>query len=381
MKNISDIFKPIIVVTVTFAVPAVLLTALFHESLRHNPTQQYHEALVTIYPKQFSLKRFDSGAVPRIGLQKLNQSSDLKGSLCWMGDRIKSDGIRLSNHAPIIKKLDLEGNVIQDKKMQLPDYTSSAYFVGCPKFKGRKDKTYFRVYKSGEDYSVYELYLLNFPKSTARSQNFSIIPLDDFRVAPDGNAIAYADAPPYNSTPYTLNVFNGQQRTVAMDQPSEGFSWTSDNHLLYAAFPKKTDYTRNFGYPDVYDNNLKGISKVVKYGGYRPLFDAKKHWLAYTGPDITLSESQKSSEDLKFSRRVISKTALFAFDVQKKKEFFVKRIYESYPDVVWVDQDLYVIENYYCQLAEVSMQLGVGNSPLFRRSISEATVWQEQQCL
>ena len=330
------------------AVPVLVLTslALLMDSQHQKAAQE--EQVLSTYPPQTSVTSLAQGYAPEFGLHPLNKAANQIGSLCWMGYS-NSVTQTVKSGVPLIQRVDVsigEKSIVSNFALSASKAKSNG-LIGLPLFKGSRESVFFRVFTKEPDYTRYEVYISHFDTLQAKSTGVSSILVSDFHTSPNGQFLAYTSMPPYYSTPSSLMLFDGKQKVVAQDQPFQGFSWTSDNHLLYAAFSEKPDFSRNFGYPDIYENDLKENSKVVKKGGYRPTFDLKKQWLAYVGLDIRRPESEKTSKDFRFYPEVVNYMAIFAFDVQQKKEFFVKRIYESYPDVVWVNQNLYVIENYY----------------------------------
>lgn len=337
------------------------------------PAQIVNEA--DIYPKQFPLSTLPQGFKVDFGLRALPKDINLQGSLCWIG--YKNDDLappapvargRLTR-TPLIQRVDMQGGAkskVLNFKMPIhdPGYIDT---IGIPMFRGTKEQSSFRVSLLGQDYTRYQLYNFSFANLQAKSEEVILYPSESFHFSPNGRSYAYTTSPPDYSDPfYLLAKVDGQVKGISEDQPSMGFSWTSDNHLLHTEFASNYKGSKYYDYPSVYENDLKGKKDLVKEGGFRPILNRDKQLMAYIGPDTTLPQNQQKKVDLYFNPQVPSNAAVFVYDRTQKKEFFVKKIYEQYPDLVWVGDKLYVIENIYvyskkmgvCRISEFDGKTG-----------------------
>lgn len=318
------------------------------------PTQ--HTAVVDpkkarIYPTQISLTPLPDGWSQEFGLQLLRDKIYFRGSLCWIGYRKNEIGV--SDHllqTPLIQRVELyPGATFKVSNYQLPSHDpKSVDFVGYPQFNGDKTECFFRVSLLGKDYTRYEMFRWKFVTLKGESLKKTILGGNDFIPSLHGKFYAYDGEDPYSGTSYhVLAYVNGKVEIVSDQKASKGFSWTSDNHLVYATFLKQPELTKNYGYPDIYDNDLKGNVRLVKEGGYRPVFNRSKDKVAYFGPDESKSDNQQATNGTRFHPDIVGKVAVQVFDKVQDKVYFVKRVYERYPHLLWVGEKLYVIENFY----------------------------------
>ena len=307
------------------------------------------------YPDQVSVVRMNKGFAQSSGLNPLT-STNLQGSLVWMGFTDKDNQVlskeAMQSNTPVFQIVDhkLQGDIeVSNYSLSSPAMVKNK-FVGAPAFRGRMNDIFFRIYVNESEYVKYDIYKMNLGDMTAHeTKGFGYLN-QNFSVSPDGSALAYYSSPAYYSTPSYIVILKDKIQIVAKDQP-EGFSWTSDDQLLFTKFPKGYEfgknYNDNYGYPDIYESDVKGNITLVKEGGYRPMMNESKKWLSYIGPDASPIEQNGNGKEPRFDASSVNKMAVFAYDLGKKKSFFVKKIYEKFPEMVWVGDKLYILENFY----------------------------------
>jgi len=301
------------------------------------------------YPDRILLKSLPDGLSNDFGLKALVAIKDLSGSLSWVGDVVTKADKDSKYITPILQRLDIDP---QEKRMirnwELPQYDPQRVkLLGLPVFNGGRNECYVRAWIPEPEYSYYSVYRLNFASRQGEILRDSGSPNTSFLPSPDGTKLAYDSQDVYSGANYEVIVTSGSKSaTVSNQKASNGFSWTENNELVYSAFPKTSKTIDNFGYPNIYQNNLRGSIRLLKEGGYRPVLSRSQAFIAYFGPDSSVGADARSREH-QFLGSIIGRVAIHVYDRQRGREHYIKRVYENYPDLIWVGDSLLIIENTY----------------------------------
>ncbi len=306
------------------------------------------------YGKRFTFKALPEQPAVAPKLQSIGSLEGLAGRICYLTTQQNAKANKAAPmRTPILQIFQIsDGKIIQVQNYELPAYDSASIGPMVSPLFRNQSKCFFHVMRAGTDVGEHQLYELDLKQKTGALREDRLFAGNRVLESPDANYYAFWTAEPWNEAYYRLIVVDelGKGKMLSEDLLSEIFSWTPDNTILYSAFPKNADYTKNYGYPNIYENELKGKLTLIKSGGYRPLMSPNRQHLAVFVPFIDPSKKEKNLEELRFGGRfAVRSVALAVYDRNTKKSKIVKRIYEQYPDLLWSKDGrfLYVVENFY----------------------------------
>jgi hypothetical protein len=331
---------------------SLLLLGLFAFWSCNAQTQSESESAP--YPGNLVLNQGPAGFRQQYGFWPLSKASGLKGSLCWCGPTdIKPNGqADAPTRTSILQRVDIGGaKADQIYNFVLPPYARhNIGAITAPVFKGSKDQYFVRATRYTTDVGQYSLYELSSARKSGILREDNLYLIYRFQVSPSGNHYAFEIAEPYSDANYALVSNNmGQRKVISEDPTTRTFSWSSRNTLIYSAFPKNPDYKKNWGYPNVYENDLKGNVKLLKDGGYSPLLSPNGRHIASFVAHVDTETSKNIADNLNFDPYRVNRVGISVFDQETQKEKIFTRIYEEYARLLWAgdSQKLYVVENYY----------------------------------
>ncbi len=237
------------------------------------------------YPRDFTLERV---AQPDGSLQVLGNMEELRGSFCW----VEPQRIDAQHAVPLLQRLDVSGGSSKRLGWKLPVCNSNIFKLGFLLWKSGNRSCLMRAMRRGSDVGSYRLYELDLARQSGSAQEDPLYAPKRFLVSPSGSRYAFETSDPWSGVGYQLRVVSGTRRQVVSKDPiSSFFSWSWRNTLIYCAGPKPNEVKQGQGFPNIYEDDLKGHIKLLKKDAVEPMLSPDGKHLAACGLDSAHPEN------------------------------------------------------------------------------------------
>ncbi len=301
------------------------------------------------YPTSFALKPVRGDLNARSAVKLLGGKSSLTGVLCHFSVQNKSDDPRHPHHrTPRLHLLHFKrGQMVRSEAYDLASYAPSVVSrVGDPVLLAG-NRCLYRVSRKGSDVGRYQLYLADLKRGTSKRVNDDLYHHDRLLASPDGQRYVFNTSEPYSGEYYHLSLVDrqGHAKTISKERISEYFAWTSRGTLLYPGYAPAHNHDKNSGYPNIYENDLRGNIRLVKEGAYRPQLSPNRRYLAA----FRAFRDARGRDEDRFSAHLPTNAALSVTDLQTGKDTLLSRVGQEYPDLVWSadSRRLYALHHFY----------------------------------
>lgn len=337
------------------------ISTTFHVSANSSSTRT-----VRSYPKIFALTPLKRGTQLSSNLRLLQKPRHLHGSLVFINNENTPERARGN---AVLQRFDFGKSTFRVLEFKLPDYdpqTTSQMFPMS--LGGTRDKIFIRAARTGSDAGEFDLYKVD--TQTRKGHLVTLSIFDNYlAVSPNGNSCVYQIVSGWTRDwPYWVCNTNGRKNQLNKNQLKklqsiDRFSWTSRNTLIYAAFRTAQNTKVNYGFPNIYEDDLNGKTRELELvkGATFPLLSPNRRYLAAVVPSWNRkTPPQKGEEeDMQYGNTLFGDDhiALAVFDIQKKQKYVVKKVDSKNPEIFWTKTSQLVFVEHF-NIGEPKTSLG-----------------------